>query len=353
MKYKINKNIAEACTLPSSFYTDMQVFNQTKNDVFLKTWQFACLAQDAKLHGSNVPFTLLPGFVDEPLLITNNKDTHQCMSNVCTHRGKILVEHNCLQHQIKCRYHGRRFDLNGRFLSMPEFEEVKNFPSESDHLTSLHLKQFLQMFFVSANPAISFDACINPLLPYINQLSADYIFEPALSRDYLVQAHWALYCENYLEGFHIPFVHHDLNKTLDYNNYHTQCFEYSSLQMGYAQHGYQALPLEQNNKPIAALYYWIFPNTMLNFYPWGLSVNIVKPITPQLTRVSFLSFTYPNSNATSHVNALDKVEREDEAIVESVQKGINSRFYTHGRYATKRETGTHHFHQLLAHFINN
>jgi choline monooxygenase len=110
---------------------------------------------------------------------------------------------------------------------------------------------------------------------------------------------------------------------------------------------------EQNNKPIAALYYWIFPNTMLNFYPWGLSVNIVKPITPQLTRVSFLSFTYPNSNATSHVNALDKVEREDEAIVESVQKGINSRFYTHGRYATKRETGTHHFHQLLAHFINN
>ena len=39
----------------------------------------------------------------------------------------------------------------------------------------------------------------------------EFVFEPSLSRDYLVQAHWALYCENYLEGFHIPFVHADLN----------------------------------------------------------------------------------------------------------------------------------------------
>jgi choline monooxygenase len=45
---------------------------------------------------------------------------------------------------------------------------------------------------------------------------------------------------------------------------------------------------------------------------------------------------------------LDRVEREDEAIVEAVQKGLRSRIYARGRYSPTRETGTHHFHRLLA-----
>ena len=48
---------------------------------------------------------------------------------------------------------------------------------------------------------------------------------------------------------------------------------------------------------------------------------------------------------------VDRVEREDEAIVESVQKGVRSRFYHKGRYSPTREIGTHHFHRLLAESI--
>jgi len=42
---------------------------------------------------------------------------------------------------------------------------------------------------------------------------------------------------------------------------------------------------------------------------------------------------------------------EDEAVVESVQRGIRSRFYKHGRYSPARERGTHHFHRLIAEFM--
>ena len=48
---------------------------------------------------------------------------------------------------------------------------------------------------------------------------------------------------------------------------------------------------------------------------------------------------------------LDKVEMEDEEIVQQVQKGIHSRFYKEGRYSVIREKGTHHFHELLAKFL--
>ncbi|MBS1658298.1 MAG: aromatic ring-hydroxylating dioxygenase subunit alpha, partial [Bacteroidetes bacterium] len=51
------------------------------------------------------------------------------------------------------------------------------------------------------------------------------------------------------------------------------------------------------------------------------------------------------------INMLDRVEREDEAIVENVQRGVKSRLYKTGRYSPKREQGTHHFHQLIAEFM--
>ena len=52
-------------------------------------------------------------------------------------------------------------------------------------------------------------------------------------------------------------------------------------------------------------------------------------------------------------NDLEKVEREDEFIVESVQKGVNSSFYKAGRFSPKREKGVHHFHRLIASYLNN
>ncbi len=92
---------------------------------------------------------------------------------------------------------------------------------------------------------------------------------------------------------------------------------------------------------------------MFNFYPWGLSVNVVRPIAPDLTRVSFITYIYDAAKLERGAGSiLDKVEREDEAIVELVQKGIRSRMYTGGRYSPKRETGTHHLHQLICEFMN-
>jgi choline monooxygenase len=49
---------------------------------------------------------------------------------------------------------------------------------------------------------------------------------------------------------------------------------------------------------------------------------------------------------------LDKVELEDEKVVEGVHRGVRSSFYTAGRFSPTREKGVHHFHSLLAAFLN-
>jgi choline monooxygenase len=87
---------------------------------------------------------------------------------------------------------------------------------------------------------------------------------------------------------------------------------------------------------------------MINFYPWGVSVNVVRPLGVDMTRVSFLSYVMDASRLDRGAGTgLDRVEREDEAVVEAVQRGVRSTMYDRGRYSPTREQGVHHFHRLL------
>jgi len=359
--FAIDEDIAKAATLASHFYTSNTLFDQAKEKIFAQSWQFCTFREVIRTPGQVVPVSILPGCLDESvLLIRDMEDQLRCVSNVCTHRGNMLVDSPCIaQQHIKCRYHGRRFNLQGEFIHMPEFEKTENFPTQNDHLIQVPFATLDPFIFASINPAISFEELIQPIKERLYWLPMSQMrFDPNRSRDYLVKAHWALYCENYLEGLHIPFVHKALRAVLDYGNYTTELFPYCNLQLGLSNGGEDCFVIpdeaQDAGKAVAAYYYWIFPNTMLNFYPWGCSVNVVKPLGPELTKVSFLSFVLDESKL--HIGAgaeLDKVEREDEAVVESVQRGIRSRFYKQGRYSATREQGVHHFHQLLAKFLSD
>ena len=357
MIFNINPDICQAETLASEFYTDEKYFEQSKEKIFARSWQLIGTADEIN---NLKPFTILENFLDEPILITRTKEKLNCLSNVCTHRGKILIENECRANGIRCGYHGRRFDLSGKFLSMPEFEGAANFPSEKDNLPAIPFQIWNDFLFTSVNPIAplrDFLAEIQEKLQAVNLENLRFVS----AKDYEVKAHWALYCENYLEGFHIPFVHQKLNEAIDYGSYKTETFRYSSLQTGFAKKSEQSAATGGSNakeivfdfdNKIAAFYFFLFPNLMLNFYPWGLSVNIVKPLKKNLTKVSYLTFVADESKFGRGAGAdLETVEFEDQAVVESVQKGINSRFYRAGRYSPSREKGTHHFHRLIAEFM--
>lgn len=352
--FDINPDISEAHTLSSKFYTDERYFHESKEKIFARSWQFVGTTDEIN---NLKPLTILEDFLDEPVLFAKDSaENLQCLSNVCTHRGNILVEKDCVQDGIRCRYHGRRFALDGKFLSMPEFEGIKDFPGEKDDLTKIPFGIWQKFLFASINPSASFELFTAEMRQRIDLFDFDKL-KLTSTKDYTVKAHWALYCENYLEGFHIPFVHQSLNETIDYGSYTTETFRFSSLQTAMSEPPAVAGGLSSDifnfDKNIAAYYFFIFPNMMFNFYPWGLSVNIVKPLKPDLTKVSFLTFISDETKLKKGAGAdLHQVELEDEAIVENVQKGIKSKFYESGRYSPKRETGTHHFHRLIAEFMN-
>ncbi len=354
--FTIEPDIRRASTLPAWVYSDARVHASARERVFARSWQLVGDLPQVRVPGAVQPATFLEGMLEEPLLLTRDRDDRvHCLSNVCTHRGTLLCEHAAVvQGTMRCRYHGRRFHLDGRFHSMPEFEQAEGFPSPADDLRAVAHGTFGPWVFASLDPRVSLDTVLAPVRARCGHLPlAQAAHDPARSRDYLVQANWALYCDNYLEGFHIPYVHAGLAEALDYGAYRTELFEGASLQLGVARDGEAAFTLPPGHPDegtrVAAWYWWLFPNTMLNFYPWGCSVNVVKPLAVDRTRVSFIAWVWDAGRIDQGAGAgLDRVEREDEAVVESVQRGTRSRLYQRGRYSPTREQGVHHFHRLLA-----
>ncbi|WP_462248107.1 aromatic ring-hydroxylating oxygenase subunit alpha [Ekhidna sp.] len=358
-RYSINPDIALAETLPASFYQDQEVFDLIKEKVFYNTWQWVGNEDFVKLPKQTHPFVLLDGFLTEPMLLTKDEEgALNCLSNVCTHRGNLVVNNPGNQRNLICMYHGRKFGLDGKFQSMPEFKEAKDFPRPCEDLHRFETSQWGPLVFAKLGGSIDLAKVISEMDQYVGFLPhEEFVFSEVQSKDYLVNAHWALYCDNYLEGFHIPFVHKDLNDALDYGSYETIMHEHFNVQVGYSDGAEEIFDLPDGHihsgKRVAAYYFWLFPNMMFNFYPWGLSLNIVRPISLNQTKVSFLSYIYDESKLHKGAGALlDKVEREDEFVVESVHKGLKSKYYQSGRFSPTREKGVHQFHSMLSKYLS-
>jgi len=286
------------------------------------------------------------------MLLTKIEGEVHCISNVCTHRGMLVCTEPSDAKQLQCPYHGRTFALDGQFRNMPEFDEVENFPTEADHLRSFPLTEWNGFLFNSIS-ADDFEAFISEVEARVGWMPIEaFTHDSSRNREYTIDSNWALYVDNYLEGFHIPFVHGDLHEVLDYDAYRTELFDGGVLQIGIANEGEPSFDLPEEHpdfgQNIAAYYFWLHPGLMLNFYPWGLSVNLVIPEAVDKTRIVYHGFVDDASMLGKGAGGdLDKVEEEDQFIVEGCQKGVSSVAYERGRYSPTKETGVHHFHRIL------
>jgi choline monooxygenase len=239
LPWTIDEDIRRASTLPAEVYGDPSWYRAMRDRVFARSWQLVADTDAVRVPGQTHPFTLLEGVLDEPLVLTRDtQDRLHCLSNVCTHRGTLVCEHAGVQPALRCRYHGRRFAHDGRFLSMPEFEGAEGFPSPADDLPKIPFGAWGKLLFVSLDPAFPLEELTAEMDARVSWLPLhEAVLDPSRSRDYLVKANWALYCDNYLEGFHIPYVHAGLAGALDYGEYRTELFRWSNLQVGVASGG--------------------------------------------------------------------------------------------------------------------
>lgn len=346
----IDPDIRRARTLPASFYRSAELYEAGLEKVFARSWQFVGEEREAPSAPGAAPLTLLPGALDEPLLMVRGQDGGlSLLSNVCSHRGALLCTQSHAGAHLVCPYHGRRFDLGGRAESAPGFDKAAL--GEEADLPAPEMGRLGSLIFARLLPGGEpFDDWIAPVKERLGGLPIDEL-EFEQERAYEMDAHWAVYCDNYLEGLHIPFVHPALNAALDVGAYRTELLPHGVLQTGIARPGelaFEDRPGAGPGERIAAYYFWLFPNLMLNFYPWGLSLNHIRPLGPQRALVLYRNYIWDESKRGQGAGAdVDETEREDQAVLKLVAAGLRSRLYTRGRFSPEQETGVHRFQSLL------
>jgi choline monooxygenase len=79
---------------------------------------------------------------------------------------------------------------------------------------------------------------------------------------------------------------------------------------------------------------------------------VIEPLGPKRTRVRFFPYVWrPELRDSGAGSGLDGVQEEDAGVVQKVQRGVNSRLYTCGRFSPEKEQGVHHFHRMLAQWL--
>jgi choline monooxygenase len=325
--------------------------------VFARGWHHALDAHELPRPGAVLPQRFVPGALDEPLVWTREPSgALHVLSNVCTHRANLVARVPGPAATLTCEYHGRSFDLCGRARASPGFGPGSGFPRPSDDLRAAQHALLGPLAFASLAPQHSFEALTAELRArcasdtWANAQSA-----PERARTYEFDANWALYVENYLEGLHVPFVHAGLARAIESQGYRVELGARSVLQRALARSGeacFEPPPGHPDHgQRVAAWYWWLYPATMLNVYPWGISLNAVHPLGPARTRVHFRSYVLDERWLERGAGAqLDEVELEDEAIVERVQRGLQSRLARPAQdaaLAPGHEDGIAHFRALL------
>ena len=368
LKIEFDHNIECAWTLPSRLYTDPAVLELEKEKIFHRTWQMVGDTRHPCGDSEGSPRTLgdpecylTADVVGEPVvLVRDSAGELRAFSNVCRHRAGPIAEGAGCRKTFRCAYHGWTYTLDGRLIGTPDVEGMEFFDRTAMGMVPLGLAAWNQFLFVNL------DRQAPPLAAFLEDISDQAQrfevgqFEFAERRDYVLECNWKVYVDNYLEGYHIPIAHPGLMQEIDYSGYRVLTRRYSSQQIAPVR---PKAPEDGGGRIYGdpgqdeALYFWVFPNLMLNLYPENLQVNRIVPLSQEKTLAIF-EWYYRDAGAPEvrrrmqrAVDFSHQVQQEDIHLCEAVERGLRSSTYDRGRYSVKRENGVHHFHSLLVEFL--
>jgi choline monooxygenase len=343
--------LAEASTIPGTWYTDPRVWDLEKRTVFSRTWQVVGRASQVERPGQYVTAQI----GDEPIVVVRGGDgTLRAFFNVCRHHAAaVMTEPEGCAERLRCPYHGWTYSLEGELKSPHELGDICNFDPAKNGLVPVRVEVWEQFVFVCLSPdAPSLAHDLGALAARIAPLGLGEL-RFAQRREYELACNWKVFVDNYLDGgYHVPYLHRGLNSILSFRDYTIETFDRVCLQSSPIDAaGGEAMTASVRTGQ--ALYYWLYPNFMLNWYEGYLDTNLVVPLGLDRTKVVFDFYFADVSPASQERNqksmdVSERIQDEDHAICESVQRGLASRAYGAGRLSVRREGGENLFHRLLA-----
>lgn len=201
--------------LPARMYADPEIFRAEQQALFRNRWIAVGYEDDVPKPGDMASLDTPSGV---PLLFARDVDgTLGVWLNACRHRGMRLVEGRRHGRTIVCPYHAWCYKLDGSLVRAPHFHGYEQHGGKEvaafvGGLTPVRHASWNRIVFVNlSGDAEPFEAFIGPLDSAWSRFDLSGLRHGA-SLGYELQANWKLICENFVDIYHIPYVHPGLNK---------------------------------------------------------------------------------------------------------------------------------------------
>ncbi|KAI8517671.1 hypothetical protein Bbelb_036880 [Branchiostoma belcheri] len=392
-KFCLETPIEEATTPPASWYTDERLHDLEMRTVFRRNWVAVGVTNQVARPGQF--FTGVLG-ADPFVVVRDQSDQLRAFHNVCRHRANIVVRQEEGQtDQFTCCYHDWTYRLDGRLSKALRLRGIKKFSARENGLKPVAVRTWGPAVLVrlEGDGRADFEEKTSPLLHHLDSRGFTHGMTHICRRFYHINTsearapyvpcgrctckygllaeqgrlavfllkrgcNWKLLVENAQDNqLHVEYIHKDLAKIVDLPSSKVEATDMYSNSMG--------LGTKENEQSTAGQRYgkeWtvanLFPNLAVNRYgPW-LDTNLLLPLAADRTRIVmdyFLEEDFIKNSSEKHLKEFvemslkhsDQVQKEDNDICESVQRGLLSSAYDVGRYLPTMDPGQHMFHVFL------
>lgn len=358
--------LAERAVLPASAYTDESYLRRERKTVFQRSWLFAGFLRELFEPGTVVPVEV----AGEPVIVLrDNAGELRAFHNVCSHRGsKLICERMEGRKSIVCPYHAWVYDLRGTLFRSPHFagtdrSELPDLPREELGLKPLRIASWLDFVFVN------FDVSAEPFDQYLQPLTARWAgydlsnLRHGASMRYDFRANWKLVVENFLESYHVPFIHRTLNTYSPFTErYQIRITDHlmgiGSGRYSPAEHDGERLPSWSTSSAednVKAEYFSVFPTFLIGVMPDHLFAWSLDPLSADET-TEHLHFYFAGDDALSPryepqrqttLESWKQVNDEDWSIIERMHAGSRSSGFSRALLSRRMEKNINGFQALV------
>lgn len=367
-------------TLTPEAYTSEDFFAVERERVFGSSWVAVGCVDEVRRAGDVV----VAEVGGASIFVVRNGDGELCaFFNTCRHRGTRLLtpDQRRVKRFIRCPYHSWAYDLTGRCVGTPLFTGSDIPPDQRAVFDMAGVKEFdradyglLPVAVDSWGPVVfvNLDGTASPLSEHLGDLPERTVgyrlteWEVARVNRYEIAANYKLVAENFMEYYHLPWVHPGLVKVSPVEAHHR--WQGRGMYCGFCtspiapdtdgagwHNGVPPISGLNPSDATSARFVWLFPSVALNILPNHLFVILARAVGPRSTVETTYLLTHPESTLNGEfeqgIEGLakfwDDVNREDIGIVERVQQGLDTTPFPGGRLCYRFEESLHRFQNML------
>ena len=349
---------AKSFSLQAEAYVDPNWYRIDQSAILARSWQWICHVECLRAPGSYITARI----AGRPVAAVRGRDGKlRAFYNVCKHRAHELLRGSGTITRMMCPYHAWVYGLDGKLLRAPHTENLNDFVTSSICLDEVLIEEFCGFVYVNLDTsAESLAVQTGDLEIEIRHWAPDtedLTFGHRLTYD--IRSNWKTVVDNFLECYHCPTAHKDFCDLVDMSTYKVTTHGIYSSHMADAGNKANSAYDVSNATVRTHAVWWLWPTTCLMRYPGRSSMIVmnIMPAGPDRTLETYdfyLETPEPNAAELDAIRYIDEVlQVEDIALVESVQRGMNTPAFTQGRIvhdpsgSGQSEHAVHHFHGLV------